>query len=362
MNNPGRWLMIPCALLLLLTGCNGNSRIVDRINIVTAMGFDRAEHGYKGTAFFSEFKDTGKVHTLQGSAPQIEMIRNQIDHQSTMPIKIAKLRLLLFTQSLAEAGLSPLIHTICKDPLLSNYLTVAIFAGSLKSLSDHLEGKTNDRLPYYLLEDSVTSKGLPRSNLSTFLYDFYGEGRDISVPYIRLNQNDKVEIAGFAILKKDRLQLLINPAETLQFGILQGKPIRGYLPFDLHAGKHEGTAVFTLQYNKMSRKLLRQGSELRVVYHLSLHGMVKEYPEWLNLRDTRQMHEMLEQLALQVREHSLELIRKFQQNQVDPLGVGDLYRVHHRKWRESTFYQSEYPRITFDVQVKLHLTKSGIGE
>lgn len=364
MNSAIRWLLVVglANLALALTGCSSNARIVDRIHIVTAMGFDKTDAGYGGTAFFSDFTDSGKIQVLHGSAPQIKLLMDQIGRKSSKPVRIAKIRLLLFSKELAEEGLGPLIHTICKDPLLSNYMNVAIFEGSLHSLAKRLAGKANGDLPYYLLEQLKVNGGLPRSNLSTLMYDYYGEGRDISLPYIRLNRTGEVEAAGFGVLREDRLQLLLNPAETLRFGILQGKPIRGNLAFRVRGGGSEGTAIFTLQYNKMSRRLAKQGDSLRVVYRLALHGLVKEYPERLDLRDADQMRALISQLRQQLREQMLELLDKLRNRRVDPLAVGDLARAHDRSWREAAFYEAEYPRIEFDVRVEVHLTKSGIGE
>lgn len=366
MNNAIRRLLVlglaSLTWIMASAGCSGNARIVDRIHIVTAMGFDKTDGGYSGTAFYSDFTDSGKIRVLRGSAPQIKLLMDQINRKSTKPVRIAKIRLLLFSKELAEDGLGPLFHTICKDPLLSNYMNVAIFEGSLHSLANRLADQGYDRLPYYTLEHLKAKGGFPRSNLSTLMYDYYGEGRDISLPYIRLNRSGEVEAAGFAILRDDRLQLLLNPVETLRYGILRGKPIRGNVPFSVRSGIDDGTAIFTLQFNKMSRRLAKQEDSLRVVYRLDLHGLVKEYPDELDLRKEDQMRALISQLRQQLKEQLQDLLYKLRDRRVDPLAVGDLARAHDRHWQEAAFYETEYPRIQFDVRVQVHLTKSGIGE
>ena len=50
------------------------------------------------------------------------------------------------------------------------------------------------------------------------------------------------------------------------------------------------------------------------------------------------------------------------EHHVDPLGIGDLARAYSKKWNEREFYEKVYPTIAMDVNLKLDLYQTGIGE
>ncbi|SFM17502.1 germination protein, Ger(x)C family [Paenibacillus sp. 1_12] len=352
-----RW--IPCLLVIVLalTACS-SQRIVDQINILMILGLDKSDNGFKGTGLYSDFNHGEKLTLLQGTAAKPTLLLNKMNNQSPQPVEIAKLEMILFDKQLAEDGISPFIETIFKDPLISNYLIVAVSEGATASMLETLVDKKGDSLPYHIIKQNIQSGGIPDSNLHTLLFDYYGEGRDMSVPYLTLNPGGKIALAGYAIFKDEHLKLIINQEELPLYTMLHGN-LRGDVPFTIRTGQNKGMAVFSSIYGKESRSVSKSINETKVIYNMMVNGMVKDYPKWTDLRDEGNVRELILQLEKQMSSKLAVLLNKFVKEKVDPFGVGDLVRAHSRDWCEKEFYEVEYPKIKFEVNLKVHLSKSG---
>ncbi|MGX6443501.1 Ger(x)C family spore germination protein [Neobacillus sp. K501] len=353
-----RILLLLCLLVLVLTSCS-NERVVDQLHILTTMGFDKNKNGYMGTALYSNLTQKGgKISFIQGNSKQIQLILNQMNNQSTKQIDISKLRMIMFSQEVAKEGLSHFLLTICKDPLISNYLFIVVTDGSVASFSKGLKNKDRSNFPYYMIEQNMKTGNIPRSNLSTVLFDFYGEGRDFTVPYLRFNKNGESEIIGYGIFKDDKLKFVINREEMELYKLLQGKIIQGDIPYAINNDQDKNTALFSIQYGKGHKTISKHQYETKVTYQLILNGMVKEYPQGTQV----EINKSLIHLKKKLQKDLVALLNKFQEEKVDPLGIGDLVRANSRDWNEKQFYKEIYPNIAFEIDLNLQLTKSGIGE
>ncbi|MDQ0859519.1 Ger(x)C family spore germination C-terminal domain-containing protein [Bacillus sp. V2I10] len=138
--------------------------------------------------------------------------------------------------------------------------------------------------------------------------------------------------------------------------------MNGDMAFKVSKGQQEGQAVLTSIYGEKIESVSKHESETKVTYNITLHGMVKDYPGWLDLRRMKNYKLLTRQLEKQINNDLLKLLLKFQDHEVDPLGVGDLVRAHSKKWNEEEFYETVYPKVTFDINLSIKLHKSGIGE
>jgi spore germination protein len=351
-------LLVLCLLVLILASCS-NARIVDQLHILTTLGFDKNKSGYMGTALYSDLTQKGgKISLVQGNSKQIKLILNQMNNQSTKRIDIAKLRMIMFSKEVAEDGLSNFLLTICKDPHISNYLFIVVTDESIASISKGLKGKDRSNFPYYMIEQNMEIGNIPESNLSTVLFDFYGEGRDFSVPYLRTNKNGEAEIIGYGIFKDDRLKLVINREEMMLYKLLQGKHFQGDISYNINDERDKSTALFSIQYGSGNKTVKIHKNETKITYNLTLNGMIKEYPHGTLV----EINNAQDHLKKQLQTDLLRLLNKFKDANVDPLGIGDLVRAHSREWNEKQFYKEKYSTIGFEVNLDLQLTKSGIGE
>lgn len=357
-----------CALLPLLLftpGCSyPRQKIIDEIQLQTVLGLDKVNNEYVGTAVFTDYsgeEKKGGSSILQGKEKKTRMIRQSINAQSSKPIEIGKLNLLIFGKELARNGLAYFVKTICRDPLIGSNLFIAVSDEPAGELLMKNKDKNSDYL-YKLIEQNYRNQNVPIPTLQHFLFDYYGEGRDPSIPFLKVNQKGNITVNGLAVFKKDRLGLILNQKEAFLYKILRGRVIRGETAFKLHKGKSEDLALLTILYGKNKKSIINKDTNSKVICNLTLSGMVKDYPDWLDLRKKQNNILLKKQLEKQMKKDFEKLFVKFQKHQVDPLGIGDLVRAHSKKWDEKEFYKKVYPSIALDMNLKIDLFQAGIGE
>ncbi|MGG0177822.1 Ger(x)C family spore germination protein [Gottfriedia acidiceleris] len=351
-------------LTLLVSGCSfPRQKIIDEVQILSVYGFDKVDDHYVGTALYSDYTDVGNKGSsiLQGSGKKSLLIKQSLNEQSPKPIEIGKLNLLIFGKELAENGVSYFVKAVCRDPLLGSNALLAVSEEPAGELLKKNKEKDSNYI-YKLVEQNFKNQFVPLPTFHSFLFDYYGEGRDASVPYIKINQNENIEVNGLAVFKKDKLALILNPKESLLYKILRGRVMRGQTEFNIQKGDKIDSAILTILNGDEKRLIKTNKNKTKMKFDITLNGMVKDYPEWLDLMKRKNNLFLNNQLEKQMKEDFEKLLLTFQKHQVDPLGIGDLARAHSRKWNEKEFYQKVYPTIKFDVNVKVVLFQSGIGE
>ncbi len=352
------------SLLFLLTSCSyPHQKIIDDIQIPTVLGFDKGEEGFTGTVSYIDFteeENDGNEVFLEADGKNAETILQKIDAQSSKPIEIGKLNLLVFGSELASEGISYFTSTICRDPLIGSNMFLAVAEGKAGELLKNGQ-KINSNYIYNLIEHNSKDQNLPKPALQSFLFDYYGEGRDGTLPYLKINQKNKMEVNGLAIFKNDQVKLFLDRKEAFLYKILKGRYLKGQTEFEIQKDDQKGVAVFTLLHGE-NKKIVSGKSENKVKFNIELQGMVKDYPEWLDLSEAKNNIFLKNEMEKRVKEDLENLLFKFKDYNVDPLGIGDLVRAHSRNWDEEEFYQNAYDNVTYEIDLNIELLRAGIGE
>lgn len=353
------WIFVAIALpILLFTGSDDHQK-VDDIQILSILGFDVAEGaGMKGAGFHTDYSHQSKPTVLHAEAKKTKLILDQMNRQSSMPVEIGKLSLLLISKPLAERGIDEIVRSLCMDPLIDNIM-LAVSEEPVEKVMEKLESKESHFLPL-LLEQNMLHSELPPSNLRFFLYDYAGNGRDASVPYLAFTEKDEAIVQGYAVFDEDRLKLILDVQEMYALKVLQGQSMVGLVSFPLERGGMRDIALFRGYNGSRTRELDTSGDTPRITYHIQLRGAIKDYPKWVTYRDRSDQEYIRRELEEYLEQQLQRLLKKFQSKGVDPLGIGDYVRAYDRHWEERAFYAEEYPKLPYEVDVKLKLTEGGI--
>ncbi|WP_423797982.1 Ger(x)C family spore germination protein [Neobacillus sp. SAB-20_R2A] len=366
MNGPNlKFIITFLAALLTLTACNyPNNKTIDDIQIPSVLGLDKGKDHYIGTILYTDYtkeEEKGEVTTLVGNGRNTRTILEEMDEQSSKPVEIGKLSLLLFGKELAEDGIAYFVKTICRDPLVGSNMYVAVSEGQSGELLKNSKSNSSDHI-VKLIEHRYEKGELPLPNMHSFLFDYYGEGRDNAIPILKVNSVGKITTGGLAIFKNDKLITTIDKKETFLYKILKGRKISGESIFDVKKEERKGSIVFTVLYGEIRKRFDRNSSIPKIHFHMELQGMVKDYPTWLDLRADQNKYMLKKQLEEQVEKECKKLLYKLTANKVDPLGIGDLVRAKTRDWDEKEFYEKIYPNVQYDIDLNIELTRAGIGE
>ncbi len=196
--------------------------------------------------------------------------------------------------------------------------------------------------------------------LREYLFDFYrrihSQGIDAYLPIIQ-PEKDNLIINRALVIKDTRGHLELSPEETASLNQL----IRGYKRFIVKT-KVDGQYV-TFSVSKLSiryRFAYPPSAPPEVRLHAAVEADLEDSPISFYHKDWS----MLEQLiAEKVQSQYGDLLRKLQENGVDPVGFGLHYRaVTHRGRDEINQWNNLYPELKFRVLVDAHFKSTGIIE
>lgn len=81
--------------------------------------------------------------------------------------------------------------------------------------------------------------------------------------------------------------------------------------------------------------------------------------DWFKKRNKYQLYK--KQIERNVEKDCEDLIKQFQEKEIDPLGIRDEIRSHTRKWNIKQI-RNMYKNVAVDINLDLNIVQSGIGE
>ncbi|HDR7793195.1 TPA: Ger(x)C family spore germination protein [Bacillus luti] len=349
-------------ILIFQSGCT-QSNIVDTQRIIHVAGFDIAnEKQFRGTILYPDYTRgvQSKPQTQSTTAGTIETIASLQNAKSPHTIAIGQMRVALFGKSFGERGIGDVINNLQRDPNIGRDVQLALVDGSTEELLKHV--KTNGSLYLSdLLEQNIENETIPRTALNIFLYNYYSSGCDPFLPYIKIDEDQAASIKGLAFIKQDKvvmytdkkgaflLKLLINPTKNGRYDV----PIR--------QGNHKGLVATQNLSGKSICYLSDTDNMPKIHIQLKLNGLIKNAPDWLDLTKKKNVTYVKKHVEKTIEKHLNELIKQFQEKDVDPIGISEEIRSHSRKWTIKQI-KTMYPNIDVAVHVQINVVQSGIGE
>lgn len=342
-----------------LFGCS-RTRIIDKISIIHVFGFDQTKNGeIIGTALSPEYtksKDSSQIHLIEEQAVSSALVLTKMAQQTSTPIEIAKIRVLVIGQNFAEAGIQSIVNRFIITPQLGTHIHIAVSTDSarktLKTFKKEKSLTLSERLEHNMLGQS-----LPYMNLHYFLNNFYGEGMDAYVPMLTIDEKNRVKVDGIGVFKGDKFKLHLDPEQTILFSILEDYRNQATLkiPIDERDSKEFLTvrAFRSRPYWDWDRK--KKQLNLR----LHLKWTLVQYPGQYNIRKAEDISQIKKIIVEKLEKGLEELFATFKENEVDPLGIGNIVRSQDRTWVKDPFYQ-QYPTLPINVNVNFEILHAGL--
>ncbi|MGG1164994.1 MULTISPECIES: Ger(x)C family spore germination protein [Bacillus cereus group] len=349
-------------ILIFQSGCT-QPNIVDTQRIIHVSGFDiTKDNKFRGTILYPDYtKDVqSKPETQSTTANTIETISSQLNAKSPHTIAIGQMRVALFGKSFGERGLGNVINNLQRDPNIGRDVQLALVDGSTEELLKHV--KTNGSLYLAdLLEQNIENETIPRTALNIFLYNFYSSGGDPFLPYIEIDEDKSASIKGLAFFKKDKVAMYTDKKGSFLLKLLINPTKNGRYEVPIRQGKHKGLIATQNLSGKSVCDVSQNGSIPKVHIHLKLNGLIKNTPDWLDLSKKENITYVKKHVEKTLERHLNELIKQFQEKDIDPVGIREEIRSHSRKWSMKQI-QEMYPSVDVAVNVQVNIVQSGIGE
>lgn len=339
-------------LIMCVSGC-APQKVIDEIGITHTIGVDMDNNKILGSVLYPDFTDEKNIKLITAEADNLTTLKTSLGLKSQYPIELGQLRILVLGDALSKAGFSRVLETLNKDPSIG-MVKVAVADHSSKEILQSII-KSPPLFLSHMIEQATEFEGLPDTSILSMQYQFFGEGIDVYLPNLQIDNQNKVGLNGMSIFKKDKLKLRLSQKETFLFKTINEENKKGTYPFTIR--KNEKEANVGIQSLMGKHNININHAEKEVFIKLNLTCELKGLPNWM---DTRRVEE-LQQIAEKSMTKDIEnLLVKLQRNQVDPLGLGMIYRSKSKIWSEDDFYKKVYPAFRFKVRTKIVFSQYGV--
>ncbi|WP_210609023.1 Ger(x)C family spore germination protein [Priestia flexa] len=345
-------------ICLFIGGCS-RTTIIDDVKIIQTLGYDLENNKIKGTASYPVY-----VKSMQESHPRklftsesntTTGVFTSFSNQTAHKIDMSQLGSVLVSENFAENGISDLIGNLNSDPNISSNSTLII---SNKPASELLE-ESMDYPPYFLssvLDQSMRNGNVPFSNLHTISYQYYSEGQDIYIPKMDINEEGMIVSDGVGVFKGDKFALSLNNKESLMLKILVDK-IGFNSTYEFTKSDNKSLLIKIVSNHNNS---VVEINNSKVTYNFKLNVYLKEQASKLSGADIN--NKLTKEIETNIETELKNLLERLKNEEVDPVGVGELFRGVQRNWKKNAFYDRVYPNVKFNITANVNIVNTGAAK
>lgn len=343
--------------LMVLTGCV-EQKIIDDINIMSAVGYDAREDGeVKGTIVIPVYKADKSISNE--SFMSVAKVSKEINRQSQMksadPLENGGIEVVLFGKELAERGIYEITDTFERDAGIGSRLYLAVVDGNAdKVLEKNLGNLGTGAYLNTLFEHNMRHRELPRSNLHLFMYSYYSKVKDSFLPYVKLTGN-KVKIIGIALFDEDKAVDYLNDKDMFFFKTLMENFRNGAYTFKVGQDYVTTYNITTKRKYQIEDPLTQPKVKLQV----KLEAHIREFSG--KKLDSEIIDRAGKSLEEQINQRTTELLNRFRDEGIDPIGIGVLAKTQTKNFNPEQ-WNTVYPNTTFQVTSKVLITETGVIE
>ncbi|WP_349408444.1 Ger(x)C family spore germination protein [Pseudalkalibacillus sp. SCS-8] len=354
-------LLMSMFAVSLVTGCLPRDSIED-VSLIQIVGYDVAKDDeIRGTVVVPHFSrmEQGKgveEETLTSTAHSTKQIHTKLQSKAARPITIGTLKVALYSAELAEKGIGSVIDSMARDPRIGRNIYLAITEGNTKEILDAgiSKNETTGKFISGLIEQNAATN-FPRTNLHEFLYTHFGKGMDGYLPYLKLNDRDELALDGIAFFNDGKFVYKAPYEKSYTFTLLK---------------ENFKEATQEIEFEKRYIVVESIGSNVKYIFNgdkdnpaftikITMTGIINDAPT-LALELTPPVIKKMEKTIEKYNEKEAEeMIKKFQEHKIDPLGLGSIIdnRVRNldfKKWKEE-----QYPEMPIKVDLKMKILEVG---
>ena len=360
-------LILFCSLLL--GGC-WDQKTFEQVGLTLSFGIELSESGnLLITSIYPVVggQQTGEVDIISTETHIVRGGRTNMRLASPKLLEGGKVQQVLLSDSIAKEGIHDLLEVFQRDVTVPAISFVTIVEGSpAELLKKASEFKSKPRVSFYLyhlLENNVKLSNIPNTKIFDFDINYFSPGLDPIVPTIKLG-NDIIQITGCALFSKDKMTGKLNVKETnLLMGLLDQLKYSDFVLDDPeflkeHDVKYGLAITFFNNKRKINIDFSEEGTpivEINVKYRCSLD----EY-KWDKTIDPKVQEDLEKKIGEQFTRISNNVIKKLQEANCDPIGIGDLIRAKYYDYWQSIDWKEVYQEAEIKANVEMEIGNVGI--
>ncbi|RDI38001.1 Ger(x)C family spore germination protein [Falsibacillus pallidus] len=334
-------------------------KTLDDVQMATAVGYDYVdENSIEVTAVAPNYQPDKKViNEVYSAVGELSKeVRNKVNEQSEKPFVSGKIQLALYSRKLAEKGIIEVIDTLQRDPSVGASVLLAVVDGSCKELLNIQYGNSDNGIYLSnLIEQNEDMGIIPMSNLHTFLYSYYSEGKDPFLPMMAL-KDGRASLAGLAFFNKDKMVDTFNGQDVFIFkSLLENSETDGSIEVKLQS-KDKYASLANIQSSR-SISIPSPMTTKQITISVKIKSVLRETSgKNLTPKKVKNIEKMAEK---EFEKRAEKLIKRFQSENIDPLGIGEETRTSTRHWNYDQ-WKTIYPEIPIKVKADIRILETGV--
>lgn len=229
-------LILLFACIILLVGC-AEQKILERISLTTLLGFDLAdEDKLAATAVIRQINPDleSKIELQTATALTSRGARSKIDLKTSKTVGSGQLRVVLYGEELAKAGLNENIHILKMNSEISNATYMASVEGDLNELLEYKYENITDlgQHIYQLIKYNVNKQYIISSTLHEINRDKLSFIGSYSMPVLEREENN-IKISGIAFFNEGKIVGKLPAEEAIYILMVKGKTHNGTLELEI---------------------------------------------------------------------------------------------------------------------------------
>ncbi|RAP74717.1 Ger(x)C family spore germination protein [Paenibacillus montanisoli] len=353
-------LVLSC---FLISSC-GNRRIVDHIKLIQSAGYDLDGKRVRSTILIGDYTEKEKTNIKilsTESVSSMDTMQRQ-NTKSNQSLHTGQMRLVLFGKQFAKQGIGSVLDRLFHDQFISSRLRLAVSGTNAAGLLSSTVNTHDTLFIMNMVEQNEEWGNLPKLNLQTSLYNYYGAGRDLFLPYLIL-EGGTVKIDGIALFKDDKFATNVDIRDAFVLKLLTENSRNGsiLMPLKESDALPDDYILMRSIASKRTIQLVSQEPAPVILIKIKMKVSVREKPEYIRFETKEDISALERKLAAYLVKKAEDFISLCKSKQVDPIGLGDFMRSKSRGWNEKDF-QASYPSLKAKIRIDLKIVQSSLSQ
>lgn len=366
-------LVLVVVFMAVLGGC-AEQKVLEDLSLTTLIGYDTGdEEGLTTTAVIRQINPEfeSNVETMSASARTSKGTREEISLKASKKVAVGQLRVVVFGEELAKAGLGQSLYTLLMNPEISNGIYLSVVEGEAKPLLEYQYENITDisQHVFNLIGHNIEREKSMSSTLHEVGRDYYSPTRQIVLPIIKREEN-LIKITGIAFFRSERMVGKLPGKDMFYVKMIRDGFERGTFELILDGEKFESVSTGdTPDELAIAMDAIKTKKKIKLIdqttpeYDLNINISVRltEVDISINTGDKKTL-ELLEKEINEKMESELSRIIQFTQElNSDIFGFGEHFESRARG-SNLTYEELDemYPNMKVNVHVKSEIVRDGV--
>ncbi|KHF40413.1 Ger(x)C family spore germination protein [Halalkalibacter okhensis] len=357
-------------IIFVFIGCadpNLEHPVIEDLGMVGVMGFDYIDQDNIKLSLTLPQPSKDAEEQVQQFTTTVQLPHQAMMDISTLTEKTltaAQLRVVLFSEEFArKRGAMKVLENLYRDPQVGSNIFIAVVKGNVEDiLSATYKDKPeiNNYINELLTPRTMTAFS-PFSTIHNFINRNTDEVSDPSVPYLERVNGDSLKITKVAIFKNDQMVDTLEPEEAKLVEAMKGKKDLPPLSITIPSADGTGEEQFIMKFTTSDVNVKVNGNleKPKIFVHLYARGSVVDYDGTRHLSSRKNRFEVEEDASKHLEQKVLRALAFFQENEVDPIGFGDYFRLYNaRGWSKEKWIEA-FSRAEITTHVEVRIVSTG---